>query len=138
MYNLTYACNLTSGYRVFGGGYYSTPSSYSGDLLFVALGRDPSEVNEQPWIGLPNFYASGSSISGSLQFTGKTYASLGIDPALFNAVFTFANGQTITLASAVPEPASCALIGGFGALLAAAFLRRRATRNDFPPTSPRS
>lgn len=117
--NYTYACTWTSGSITYGGTTGTWASSTSGNLLLAALGFDP------PNVGLTNYYVSGSTISGSNVFTATNYAALGIDPALFNAVFTFANGETISLTSAVPEPASCALVGGLGALLTAAFLRRR-------------
>lgn len=120
--NLTYACTWTSGSQGFGSGPFRWANTTSGDLLLVALSRNNGL---ESWVGLTRTYTSGSSISGNDVFTGMDYAALGIDPTAFNSVYTFANGETITLTSTVPEPATCALFGGAGALLAAVFLRKR-------------
>lgn len=127
--NLTYVCTYTSGSQGFGADWGGTwANTPSGNLLLVALERDISDPGAEPsWVGLPRYYASGSSISGSLLYSGKDCAALGIDPTRFNSVYTFANGETITLSSAIPEPSTCALLFGLGALGITALRRRMRT-----------
>lgn len=128
--NNIYAGALTSGGGGFGLGAYTEiypqAGTTSGDLLQFRLVPSAGwPDNGSPWVSLRDDYVSGTTISGYVTFTETTYAALGINPSQFNSVLTLVNGQTLTLTTAVPEPASCAFIGGFGVLFAVAVRRRR-------------
>jgi hypothetical protein len=116
--------NLPLNTRVpFGSGGGHNPTSVSGDH-FNFSGHPTS-----PYLGLPVGYVSGTSISGTMTFSGQTLASLGITPGYYVYDVTFAGlgavSQTVALSASVPEPgtlflSSLGLVGG-----AAAALRRR-------------
>jgi PEP-CTERM motif len=61
---------------------------------------------------LPDGYASGTALSGTLTFLGATFASLGITPGSY--LYTLPNRDTVTInfgPTLVPEPATLALLG---------------------------
>lgn len=85
-----------------GPGALTLADSTTGDLFALAF----------VIVVLPDGYASGTALSGTLTFLGATFASLGITPG--SHVYTLANQDTVTISFAptrVPEPATLALLG---------------------------
>jgi hypothetical protein len=80
-----------------------------------------------PAIVVPQGYTSGNSLSDTMTFTGKTFASLGVLPGTYTWNFgTGANADSLILEiGVVPEPASLTLLAvGLAGLGMALRLRR--------------
>ncbi|TWT50631.1 hypothetical protein Pla22_33740 [Rubripirellula amarantea] len=93
----------------FGSGGYTAATSGSGD--FIGFTANSGNFN----IYLPENYVSNTLVTGTANYAGESFASLGIDPGVYtwNAG---ANQITATIA-AVPKPSSVAflMIAGLGA-----------------------
>jgi hypothetical protein len=107
---------------------FSSPTTgygSTGSLLGQTLGGDEFQFNASSGrLELPTGYVSGTSITGALLFAGVTVADLGIAPS----VYTFGEGQTISVGTAaVPEPSTIVMLltGGLG--LATYRIRRKRT-----------
>lgn len=96
-------------------------SNLSGNLQSGdAFGFDSSKI----YAG--NGYISGTTLTGSVTFSGKTFTDLGVADGT-TGVVTFSNGLNISWsvgASAVPEPGSFGALAGLAAL-GLGFSRRR-------------
>jgi hypothetical protein len=102
-----------SGPASFGPGGTTSPSSSSGDAVFLEgdLGN----------LYVPDNYVSDDPLSATMTFTGDSFSGLGLTPGQY--VYTLSTGDTLTVdvgTASVPEPASLALLGtalaGFGAI----------------------
>lgn len=109
-----------TGYTSAGGGFgtgdwgFFTADISSGDAIYV----------DNYYFGVPIGYVSGTSLTGSNTFSGKTISDLEMTPGTYT--WTLPN-DTITLnisASPVPEPSTYALIAGI-AMLGMVLWRRR-------------
>ena len=93
----------------FGAGGPTVATATSGDAVFLwGLGTN---------LWLPDGYASGDALSGTVTFGGSSFTSLGVDPG--DHVFTLASGDTLTVSfnTTVPEPGDLALVAlGLSAL----------------------
>jgi hypothetical protein len=76
-----------------------------------------------PIISLPSNYTSGTSLSATDTYSGKTIASLGLTPGTYN--YTWGTGGsdhtlTVNIIAPVPEPASLAIwsLGALGCAIA--------------------
>ncbi|EPX78848.1 VPLPA-CTERM sorting domain-containing protein [Salipiger mucosus] len=85
------------------------------------------------YVYVPEAYANGSQIDGSVTFAGATLASLGLNAGIFSDVASWGSGSTFDSISvnvsiaAVPLPASFPLaLAGLGALGALRRSRRKA------------
>jgi hypothetical protein len=108
----------------YGSGSFTNASAATGGPLIFAVGS----------FAVPGGYASGAPLSGSITFTGASFASLGMTPGTY--VWTWGSGETadsFTLQvgraptqepGVVPAPASALLLGA--GLLGLAVTRRRA------------
>jgi hypothetical protein len=114
------------------GDLYSTvsgPSSFGPGALELATSSSGSffAVNgSEQVVGVPVGYISGTFLSATTTFGGRTFVDLGLTPGTY--VYNLPSDTvTITFGGAVPEPATWAMmIGGFG-MLGAAARRYRAT-----------
>jgi hypothetical protein len=111
-----------SGPAAFGGGPGAVVSFGSGDIVGI--------YGNFPELFVPVGYVSNTPLSDSATYSGKSFASLGVTPGTY--VWSWGTGpdQSFTLiigTTAVPEPASAALLGTAlaGLLLTGARLRRR-------------
>ena len=101
----------------FGSGFLSFPSSGSGD--FVGINRHES------FIFVPLGYVSGTALSDSATYSGKTFATLGVTEGTY--LWTWGNGadQNFTVQiGPVPDGGSTVSLLG-SALLGLAALRRK-------------
>jgi hypothetical protein len=113
-----------SGPSSWGTGGSFTASSSTGSNFGIAFGDE---------LEAPQFYTSGTAISGSEVFDSETLAAMGLTTGTYT--YTWGNGQDAdsvvveigTAPPAVPEPASASLILLAGVVLAyPVFQRRRA------------
>jgi hypothetical protein len=104
-----------TGPLTFGTGMDTGPSSGTGDL--VGLGHSDDLID------VPEGYVSGGFLSGTSTYNNQTISSLGVIPGTYTWTWgRGANADSFTLqvnsATAVPEPASFAILGtalaGFG------------------------
>jgi len=89
----------------------------------IAFASDLNHVfGPNDWrLSVPAGYISGTQLSGSATFTGRSFASLGITPGTYTWSWgsSIATGDSVTLnaVSAVPEPSSVAMaLAGLGVL----------------------
>ena len=74
-------------------------------------------------VDVPHGYTSGTSLSGSSTFSGKTFASLGLNPGTYTYSWS-ADSVTVQVGPSTPEPATAAMVVlGLGVV----FWKRRAT-----------
>ena len=113
------AATYYSGATTFGGsfgtaGFTAADAGGTGDLVYVS----------GFYLGLPQSYIDGTSLTSTNTFTNKSFASLGLIEGTY--VWTWPS-DSITLViggSAVPEPASWAALCGVIGLIATGFRRR--------------
>jgi PEP-CTERM motif len=114
------------------------PASFGAGGHFVASlgGGDAVAVNgSDGFLGVPLGYVSGSPLSSSMEFAGRTFASIGLSPGTY--AWTWGSGIdadsfTVEIGPAVPEPAS-ALSVGVGLIGLAAVRRRDKSRRKPSP-----
>ncbi len=105
---------------LFGSDLFTQPSVGSGSRFGIAAEAFTGQT--APALVVPSGYVSGTSLSASNTFTGKTFASLGINPGSY--VWSWGSGATadsLTL-NIVPEPAGLAYL--LAALAGLATMRR--------------
>lgn len=93
----------------FGTGGWILPSSGSGGCFGAA---DHELEPGEPVIWVPHGYVSGAWLSGSMTFTGQTFASLELIPGIYT--WSWGDGESAdSMALVIPEPSCCllALIG---------------------------
>tara|TARA_R110002111_G_scaffold30696_1_gene63090 strand:- start:43 stop:615 length:573 start_codon:yes stop_codon:yes gene_type:complete len=113
------AATYYSGATAFGGsfgtaGFTAADAGGSGDLVYVSAF----------YLGLPQSYIDGTSLTSTNTFTDKSFSSLGLIEGTY--VWSWPS-DSITLViggSAVPEPASWAALCGAMGLIATGFRRR--------------
>jgi hypothetical protein len=111
----------------FGSGGLTGGTSASGSDAFGIEGRDPIG---NAYIYFPFGYVSGSPLSGSMTFAGKTLSDLGATPGKYTWIWgSGANADSAVLniigdTPAVPEPSSLVL-SGTGAVALVGYARRR-------------
>jgi hypothetical protein len=118
------------------GDLYSTiagPSSFGPGGLELASSSNGSffAINgSQQVVGVPVGYVSGTALSATTTFAGRTFADLGLAPATY--VYNLpADTVTFTFGTSVPEPGAWAMmIGGFALVGAAS--RRRSKHEEVP------
>lgn len=103
----------------FGTGGWTHPSSGSGDSFGTAAHEwEPGEAV----IWVPHGYVSGSWLSGSMTFTGQTFASLELIPGIYT--WSWGNGESAdSMTLIIPEPSSILLLS-FGGLCVLLHRRR--------------
>ena len=98
-----------SGPISFGSGVFTSATTGTGDLVGVQqLIGEPAG-----FVFVPSGYASGATLSDTADYTGQTFATLGLTPGVY--VYTFGSGAdadsfTVRVGGAVPEPASLPLL----------------------------
>jgi hypothetical protein len=103
-------------------GFFTLASSGSGDMVGIATGEELHPV----FLTVPSSYVSGTFLSNSATWSGKTFATLGVTPGTY--VWTWGTGAnqnfTLHIPPAPPTPgppvvstSPAALIGTFSARL---------------------
>ena len=113
------------------GGPFQSATTSSGDVLSI----DGFGSGNGPNFSLPSSYVSNSNLSSQISFANTTIAALGFTIGSYvfstssdNLTVNVLAGNAGGVTSAVPEPASWAMmIGGFGAVGGALRRRRRLT-----------
>ena len=103
-----------------GTGIQVSPNSGSGSLV----GIEGSNLR----LDLPTGYVSGTVLTGTSTYTGKTFATLGFTPGTYT--YTWGTGPTsdsLTITS-VPEPSTWALLGVGAGVLGVILRRSRRSR----------
>lgn len=107
------------------------PASYgTGGTVFANVITGDSfflDVNDALY--LPSAYLSGGLLNASMTFNNISLSAFGITQA---TVYRLTSGDTITVSTAVPEPATWAMmLIGFGMIAATARYRRRSVATTY-------
>ncbi len=117
---------VISGPASFGSGGRTSASSGSGDMVGIEADCYQDGSGCDRWILLPSSYVSGTFLSNSATYSGKTFATLGVTPGTY--VWTWGTGAnqnfTLQIPPAPPTPgppvvstSPATLIGTFSARL---------------------
>jgi hypothetical protein len=79
-------------------GFFTLASSGSGDMVGIATGEELRPVS----LIVPTGYVSGTFLSDSATYSGKTLASLGVTPGTY--VWTWGNGANQNFTLQIPPP----------------------------------
>lgn len=110
---------------------FTGPSNFgSGGATFANSGSGSIVgILADTFVVVPTGYVSGSILSDSATYSGKTFATLGVTPGTYEWTWGAGANQNFTLKiptpAAIPEPASALLLGtAFAGLLLAGAVRR--------------
>ncbi len=102
----TYNLGATPAWPAFGSGGSLVANSHSGDGLYMSI----SSGNR--FLDLPAGYVSGTSLTSTMTFTGKTLLSMGITPGTYNFQVpnTGSSQLQVVQLQAVPEPSTSSML----------------------------
>lgn len=103
------------------GSSFTAASSYSGDLTA------PDQADG--YLFLPHNYVTGASLSSTATWLNTNFTTLGLTDGASLTYTWSGDSITVNVVSAIPEPATAALLSGSGLLVLVAFYRRSNKRS---------